>query len=862
MLHKRLRHQWFVRVLSVLVIFQLIGSSMELSWLNWTDQGKVEAAAYEITETKKILPSATYKTERLDEGYLEENVNIMQVHVGNPYTTIQMNYPKPFPSLGTVTSQAKTVSKEGNRVVGSINGSFYHTTNAMPAYLISENQSLFNLGAISAGSDEYMSVPTAFGMTNDGKAMIGKYDLDMRFLHDGGVISVDSLNRSRGAGEIILYTSSYHLDWTKTNKYGMEITVDNTDKSLDSDNIKFGDLITGEVTDIREYGEEGRTKIPEDGFVLSIQGGQLAEQFKYTEVGEDITLRVDIDDKWKDSKFMMASGPMLVNNGEVDLTIDKDSYRADTRHPRTAVGTNKDGSKVYFITVDGRQNGFSDGMTLTEFANYIKSKGIYDAINLDGGGSTTMAARQPGDMYPSVLNSPSDGRQRAVSTTLHAVSTAPTGGPAILEAHRREEGKVVKGSSTRVAVDYLLDRYYNPLNIDQSKLEYSVEGNVGRMEGETFFAENEGSGQIVISYGDAEKKLPIEVVETVDRLEITPGDVILGTGVEQQFNAQAFSNDNSKLIFNESTIEWKTEGDIGEIDQNGLLTAANSSAEGSVIADLNGYEYKTSITVGGDRDVIDEFTSNNAWYLDTIRARGFDRISKAFEPVASGDTSMHLEYNFATGEEGTAATYIVRENPIEINGRPDHLGMWVYGDGKDHWLRGKIQDGNGDTYSISFTENGELNWNGWKYVTADIPSEAKLPLKVSKLYVAEPSEDNKDWGTLHLDRLSASYKDEEESLDNLVDHAFVNNSKEWTITFSTELMDSSINSESIYVQDVNGNKVDANVSLDSSETKVTVTPAGDGYTGNKFYQLVVTTKVKSSGGANMRQEVTKVFQVK
>lgn len=861
MLHKRSRHQWFIRALSVLVIFQLIGASFDWSWMDWTDEGTVKAAGYEITETKKILPSATYKTEQLDEGSLEQNVNIMQVHVGNPNTTVQMNYPKPFPSTGTVTSQAQNVSQEGNRVVGSINGSFYHTTNSMPAYLISENQSLFNLGAISAGSDEYMSVPTAFGMTNDGKAMIGKYNMEMRFLHDGGVVNVDSLNRSRGDGEIILYTSSYHLDWTKTNKYGIEITVDNADKSLDSDNIKFGDLINGEVTDIREYGEEGRTKIPDDGFVLSIQGGQLADQFKYTDIGEDITLRVDIDDKWKDTEFMMASGPMLVNDGEVDLTIDKDSYRADTRHPRTAVGTNKDGSKVYFITVDGRQNGFSDGMTLTEFANYIKSKGIYDAINLDGGGSTTMAARQPGNMYPSVINSPSGGVQRSVSTTLHAVSTAPTGDPAILEAHRREDGKVVKGSTTRVAVDYLLDQYYNPLNIDKSKLEYSVEGNVGHMEGETFYAENEGSGSIVVSYGDAEKKLPIEVVETVDRLEITPENPHLGIGVKQQFDAQAFSNDDSKLIFNESTIEWKTEGDIGEIDENGLFTAADSSAEGSVIADLNGYEYKASVTVGGERDVIDEFTSNNAWSLDAIRARGSERLNKAFEPVASGDTSMHLEYNFATGEQGTSATYIVRENPIEIEGRPNHLGMWVYGDGKDHWLRGKLQDGNGDTYSISFTENGELDWDGWKYVTANIPSEATLPLKVSKLYVAEPNEDNKDWGTLHLDRLSASYTDEEESLDNLVDYAHVNDNKEWTITFSTELMSSSVNSDNIYVKDVDGNRVEADVTLDSSKTKVTVSPAGDGYRGNKFYQLVVSTGVKSSGGANMTKDVTKVFQV-
>ncbi len=862
MQHKRLRHQWFVRVLSILVIIQLMGSSVELPWLNWTDEGKVEAANYEITETKEILPSATYKTETLDEGDLDESTRIMQVDVNNPTTTIQLNYPEPFPSLGTVTSQAKNVSEPGNRVVGSINGSFYHMNTGMPAYLISENQSLFNLGAISASPGDYMSVPTAFGMTNDGKGVIGKYNLDIRFLHDGGVVHVDSMNKAREEGEIILYTPSYRFDWTKSNQYGIEITVDNVDKSLDSDNIKFGDIIQGEVTDIREYGEEGRTKIPDDGFVLSIQGGSLADQFKYTDIGEDIVLRVDIDDKWKDTEFMMASGPMLVNNGEVDLTIDKDSFRANQRHPRSAVGTNKDGSKVYFITVDGRQDGYSDGMDLTEFANYIKSKGIYDAINLDGGGSTTMAARQPGDMYPSVINQPSVGTERAVSTTLHAVSTAPKGGPSILKAHKREQGKVVKGSSVRVAIDYLLDRYYNPLKIDQSKLEYSVEGNVGRMEGETFSAENEGTGTIVISYGSAQTKLPIEVVDTVDRLEITPGDVNLGTSIEQQFTAKALSNDGSNLIFNESTIEWKTEGDIGAIDQNGLFSSADSSAQGSVVADLNGHEYKTSVTVGGDRLVLDEFTSNSDWYLDTIRARGLDRTSKAFEPVASGDTSMHLEYNFATGEQGTAATYIVRENPVEIDGRPNELGMWVYGDGKDHWLRGKLQDGNGDTYSISFTENGELNWNGWKYVTADIPSEAELPLSVSKLYVAETSEDNKDWGTLHLDRLSASYTDEEESLDNLVDHAFVNDNKEWTITFSTELMESSVNSDSIYVQDVDGNKVDANVSLDSSKIKVTVTPAGGSYKGNQFYELVVSSNVKSSGGANMKQDVTKVFQVK
>jgi hypothetical protein len=96
------------------------------------------------------------------------------------------------------------------------------------------------------------------------------------------------------------------------------------------------------------------------------------------------------------------------------------------RHPRTAVGISADGTRVWLVTVDGRSNA-SVGMTYARLANLLRSLGADDALNLDGGGSTTMVARMPGDNAVSVRNNPSDGAQRPVPNGLGFVTTAGRG---------------------------------------------------------------------------------------------------------------------------------------------------------------------------------------------------------------------------------------------------------------------------------------------------------------------------------------------------------------------------------------------------------------------------------------------------
>ncbi|AQQ10262.1 Exopolysaccharide biosynthesis protein related to N-acetylglucosamine-1-phosphodiester alpha-N-acetylglucosaminidase [Sedimentisphaera cyanobacteriorum] len=93
-----------------------------------------------------------------------------------------------------------------------------------------------------------------------------------------------------------------------------------------------------------------------------------------------------------------------------------DSWPVNTGlHPRTAGGYNQDKSILYLVTVDGRQNGFSEGMTVQEVAQLLVDLGVYQGINFDGGGSTTMAFADPA---PRVVNSPSGGSQRSVANHL------------------------------------------------------------------------------------------------------------------------------------------------------------------------------------------------------------------------------------------------------------------------------------------------------------------------------------------------------------------------------------------------------------------------------------------------------------
>ncbi len=123
--------------------------------------------------------------------------------------------------------------------------------------------------------------------------------------------------------------------------------------------------------------------------------------------------------------YKLKGNPPVALTGNKQLLDERIRTVVDDRemHPRTAVGIDRDTNSVLLLVIDGRQS-FSRGYTMVELANLMLELGAEDALNLDGGGSSTMVGLRP-DGLLSVLNSPSDGQQRLVPDGLQVSYTPP-----------------------------------------------------------------------------------------------------------------------------------------------------------------------------------------------------------------------------------------------------------------------------------------------------------------------------------------------------------------------------------------------------------------------------------------------------
>ncbi len=99
----------------------------------------------------------------------------------------------------------------------------------------------------------------------------------------------------------------------------------------------------------------------------------------------------------------ITGNQFLVDDGVIKVVDDREL------HPRTAIGIDRDTHSVLLLVIDGRQS-FSRGYTMVELADLMMDLGADEALNLDGGGSSTMIAKKPNGTV-GVINSPSDGRR-------------------------------------------------------------------------------------------------------------------------------------------------------------------------------------------------------------------------------------------------------------------------------------------------------------------------------------------------------------------------------------------------------------------------------------------------------------------
>ncbi|HMG76516.1 MAG TPA: phosphodiester glycosidase family protein [Pyrinomonadaceae bacterium] len=214
--------------------------------------------------------------------------------------------------------------------------------------------------------------------------------------------AVNGLNRPRSDNELIIFTPEFHRT-TLTEPNGLELVV------------RRGRVV--EVRDLR-----GSTVIPADGFVISTSGTAREWALKELRIGARLQLKLTLSpietekaNWWKKATSVIGGGPQLIKDGRVEITNAAEKILpsfVNDGHPRTAIARLKSG-QILLVTVDGRQPGESIGMSLTMLADLLLEFGAVEAINLDGGGSTTMVIRHK------LVNKPSDATgERPVSDAI------------------------------------------------------------------------------------------------------------------------------------------------------------------------------------------------------------------------------------------------------------------------------------------------------------------------------------------------------------------------------------------------------------------------------------------------------------
>lgn len=291
------------------------------------------------------------------------------------------------PALGgAVVNATETTSAAAARLnaIAAINGNFY-TAASLPVGLI-------------VIDGQVLSTPfprrAVFAIDSAGRPWIGPAEFNGRVIADtGAVVRVSAINRPPRSGGIALYTPEFGpvTPWHAL----VAVVRDDRIESLSN----------------------GRQTIPPDGYVLATAQSQ---QDLLLGLVRGQTMKLDLALTPQGIMHAVQGGPQLVRNGQVHIPYAWEGFGPGfyaARVARSAIGITHTG-KVLFVTVDGRSRE-SSGMNLPELASLMKELGARDAMNLDGGGSTTLVV---GGRVVSALPR---GGERTVSSVLLAVRRAP-----------------------------------------------------------------------------------------------------------------------------------------------------------------------------------------------------------------------------------------------------------------------------------------------------------------------------------------------------------------------------------------------------------------------------------------------------
>lgn len=543
--------------------------------------------------------------------------------------------------------------------------------------------------------------------------------------YDLGSINAPALQ----AGELGLYTSEWGQASRKhlAREDGVEVRIKE-----------------GIVVDKRE-GAVFAEPLPAGETVLS--GFGLAGDFlQPLSIGMQVAIDYQTRPDHRDLLFAVGGGDWLVQDGEVATNDD------GPIHPRTAVGFSRDGREMILAAVDGRSRE-SRGMTLMELATWMKENGAWNALNLDGGGSTTMVARPQGIEGLSLINTPSDGEERPVPNGIGIWNEARTGE---LKGFRVEatSNRVFSGL-TRTFRANAYDTAYAPLSLEDKKLKWTVNPDkLGSFKGSVLRGKRTGKGQVQVEYRGVKTNRDVHVLGKPVQLAIEPGTIGTEKGKHARFLVTGKDEEGYQTFIEPRDIQLEYDDDVIQIKANkdGSVTVIPQVERGATVvtAQVGKLRAQVGVTVGLEEQLVDNFNDPTPpWQFSKVPAEVEGGLSYVDAPDRDGK-ALRLDYDFTTSTRTRAVYASPPQGPLQLQGDVKKISVDAYGDeANGHWLRTRIKDAAGVYHTLDLARN--VDWDGWKRVEAEIPAGVSYPIQLDQIYLVEPDANKQDRGYILLD---------------------------------------------------------------------------------------------------------------
>lgn len=604
-----------------------------------------------------------------------------------------------YGSNATIMNAVKYLAGQGQRVIGGANADFFVMSSGIPIGLVIDEGEL-----ISSDAWQY-----AVGFKADGSAVIGRPTMSMTISGSAGTVSVSYFNKTRTTAGAYLLDRNYD-DETHFTANGTNIILERVDSSP----VKVNGTVKLKV--VNKGTGNGSLTITDNQMVLTKSDGANVPSWVDFAVGDEVTLSVGASDgNWADVKYAVG-GKQLIAGGSVTTSgIDA----ASSRTARTAVGVKADGSVVLY-EIDGLQSSHSVGLTAAELGNELKALGCVTALCLDGGGSSAMALRKPGNADAELITKPSDGSQRRCANYIFFVNNAAADGVtrhAVLTPSFRY---VMPGASTWFSVAGA-DSSYGPADAP-SGLDYTVSGDLGTVEGQTFTAGSKtGTATVTGSSGGVSGSMDISVTGDVNSISVLSGEkeissISVKPGQSMQLDGVAY-HQGQKMGSVNTSFTWGVSGGVGTVSESGLFTAGQSAASGTLTCSYGSTKKTLNVSVGmgdpQDAEIVADFESGQPC---TATAGITLALIDGYTEVSRGAYSLKASYD---GTKVIAGTITLPRTNVTGRG---YLSLLARSTGTMSTLTAVFEDADGNELTAALST---ATTSSWQRLQAAVPSGAK-----------------------------------------------------------------------------------------------------------------------------------------